>query len=225
VIIREIIVPHFKEGDFEEGVNQGINAIIAEISGYKAFQEKNVTDLGFSIFLFPLFVIGAIISTVLFKKYQRNRTRYSKKTGQKMRKLSEAEEDEFLSKGMQAEERLGSVDYDVWVTADRGDFEIIAYKSKTNNIERCQKCDFLTMQIADRQTIKSAGMFSNGKGLEIRHCQNCGNETKSYYEIPRSGGGIYVGTGGFGGGFGGGGFGGFSGGGGSSGGGGASGDW
>ena len=43
-----------------------------------------------------------------------------------MRLLSEDEEDVYLDEGMQAEENIFSVDYDVWIDEVTGDINVIA---------------------------------------------------------------------------------------------------
>ena len=145
-----------------------------------------------------------------------------------MFKLPEDKEDAFLSKEEQLEETIGSIDYDVWVTADKSDMEIIAYHSKLSRYVGCPKCSTKAFHKVSSKVIRSPTYSSPGRGEELYKCENCGHRKTKTYSIARkrrsSSGGYYGGSGMSGGGFSGGG-GGFSGGGGSSGGGGASGGW
>jgi hypothetical protein len=54
--------------------------------------------------------------------------RINPKTGNKMRLMSEDEEDVHLDEGMQAEENIFSIDYDVWIDDKTSDLKIEKYK-------------------------------------------------------------------------------------------------
>lgn len=61
-IIRQVIVPHFKRGDFEAGVEAGVDAIIAATKGeFKAEEKKLVIPEQFVPVIFVLFFILIMI--------------------------------------------------------------------------------------------------------------------------------------------------------------------
>src|SRR3989442_12745115 len=60
-------------------------------------------------------------------KVLRYMPRVSPKTGKPMKLLSEEEEDAYLDEGMQAEENVFSVDYDVWKDEETGYIQIEKY--------------------------------------------------------------------------------------------------
>jgi uncharacterized protein len=227
-IIRNEIVPYFKAGDFEGGVKSGVSSIINYTGDYQATETGN-GSANYSVFYLLFGGAGGLMGlNVFLAKRRRYKKRRSKKTGEKMFRLKETEEDTFLNEGQQLEEKLGSVDYDVWVTADRGDYEILAYQSKFSSYQECPKCNFQTLASVSYEIISHPDFYSNGKAIKKLACKYCQHEEQEVSVLPKKqratyGGGVYMGGGGFGGGgsFGGGGFGG----GGSSGGGGASGGW
>ncbi|MEO0331223.1 MAG: TPM domain-containing protein [Bacteroidota bacterium] len=237
-IIREVIVPHFRADDYEQGIIAGTNAILAQIEGIEDFSEplSSKEDGGsFGVLTFLLSIVSVIIGWFVWRKRRRNAPRKSKKTGLEMRKMSEAEEDVHLDQGQQIEEQIGSVDYDVWVSDQPDDISIIAYKNTFNHrYSKCPNCSYITYHLAKSQVLRSANYSRAGEGVRKYACKNCDHTESRRYNIPRlrrsrtvviPGGGSYGGGGwsSGGGGFSGGGS--FSGGGGSFGGGGASGSW
>lgn len=62
-IIRKEIIPRFKGGDYERGVQAGVEAILGAIAGSYTADEEDAdefegTAAGFMVFLFFLFVVG-----------------------------------------------------------------------------------------------------------------------------------------------------------------------
>ena len=76
----------------------------------------------------------------------RNVPRINPKTGNTMKLLSEQEEDEYLDEGMQAEENILSVDYDVWLDEQTGDTIIEKYAGNLI-AQKCDKCQFQTLRL------------------------------------------------------------------------------
>lgn len=94
--------------------------------------------------------------------------RINPKTGNKMRVLSEAEEDVHLDAGKRAEEDVFSIDYDVWVDEKTNDVQIEKYQGHLTAL-RCGNCGFYTMRVV-REEISE--MHENGSPKEIvKHYQ------------------------------------------------------
>ena len=239
-IIREVMAPRFRDGDYDAGIAAGVNAILEKVEGIDELSEPEVVaqDQGFSLMTILLAIVSAIAGFFIIKKRRRNAPRKSKKTGLPMKKLSEKEEDVHLDRGQQVEEEIGSVDYDVWVSDKPDDVMVLAYRSGLSKYSECPNCGYRTYYHTDSRTIRSATYAHDGEGARNYACRHCDHTETKRYRVPRlrrqrtvivggggfSGGSSWGGGGSFGGG---GGFsgGGFSGGGGSFGGGGASGGW
>lgn len=182
---------------------------------------------------------GALIFVFLaLWKYRRARTgrRKCRECGGWMHRLPEDEDNAYLTPAQDLEERLGSVDYDVWKCGTCGNTEVYPFPGRQTKYTRCPKCGTVAMHEVGTRVIRPATHYSEGIGEKVYRCENCGHNDHRRYRIPkrpderaallgaaaalaagrgRRGGGGGFGGGGFGGGFGGG----------STGGGGASGSW
>lgn len=100
-------------------------------------------------------------------------------SGNKMRLLSEEEEDVHLDQGMQAEEEVFSVDYDVWVDETTGEVKIEKYQGRLE-ASKCNTCGFYTMKLKNEEIIEPATATSEGEMIQHWVCTYCGSKrTKS----------------------------------------------
>jgi len=125
-------------------------------------------------------------SSALNKKLRelRYKPRISPKSNKPMKLLSEEEEDVHLSVGMQAEEDVFSIDYDVWVDEETGHVEIEKYEGKYK-VEKCPDCDFLTLHDKREEIVDSPSTEKPGRLLKHYHCDNCGYREKRFYRIAK----------------------------------------
>lgn len=135
--------------------------------------------------------------TTLEKKMKklRYKPRVNKKTGNAMKLLSEEEEDVHLDEGMQAEENVFSVDYDVWVDDETGDILIEKYPGHLIAYQ-CNSCGFKTMKLKKEEIISPPTEYTTGEMLKNYKCGYCGtkrsktvkvaklSQTESNYELP-----------------------------------------
>ena len=108
--------------------------------------------------------------------------RINEKTGNKMKLLSEEEEDAYLDEGMQAEENVFSVDYDVWIDPDTGDTKIEKYKGHLSALE-CDRCGFQTLKLEKEEILKEATDTEDGELLKEFHCSYCGRIKRKNVKI------------------------------------------
>lgn len=99
-------------------------------------------------------------------------------------KLTEAQEDEFLKAGQISEEKVGTIDYDVWKCNTCGSIEILRYPNKKSKFTHCPKCGFMTYHFGARRTLESATYTSEGHGEEERTCMHCGHHHLDKFIIP-----------------------------------------
>ncbi len=170
--------------------------------------------------------IVASLPLVILLYNWRNGTHKCPRCGTKMKKIDEVHDNEYLAHSQDIEEKIGSVDYDVWLCPKCGEKDIEQYVAKGTPYCQCDKCHAYTSRLIRSRILRDATSTSEGLGVKEYNCLNCGWTQSRQYKIPMvvvppviiSGGGNNSGFGG--GGFGGGGFGG-----GMTGGGGASGGW
>jgi uncharacterized protein len=118
------------------------------------------------------------------KNYYRNRPLTCKKCQSTMRKLSEAEEDEFMHSGQIAEEKAGTVDHDVWRCASCGSTVSLRYPNANSRFTHCPKCSYLTYHFGAKRTLQSATYTAEGYGEEERMCLHCGHHHIDKFIIP-----------------------------------------
>lgn len=119
------------------------------------------------------------------KKLYRNHPRSCKKCNGAMYKLNEKSEDEYLSKGMQKEEELRSVDYDVWKCKDCQSIESWFYLNRHSKYEPCPKCKTIAYHSVSKRTTQNATYSSSGSGEEVHNCKFCGYNKKTNYKIAK----------------------------------------
>jgi uncharacterized protein len=117
-----------------------------------------------------------LVWLVITLKKLRNKPRFSHKNGKPMHKLSEAEEDKFLSKGQILEEKLKSQDYDVWVTDNEDDILVISYANDATHYHKCLSCQCIADKVVKVVTVKEATTSHTGRDECSYRCLNCGIE-------------------------------------------------
>lgn len=173
-----------------------------------------------------LYLVLAFLSAGLgYFAYRGARRRYHKLRNEpmpcpsckgKMHKLSEEADNEWLSPSQDFEEKINSVDYDVWVCDTCGTVERYAFPNKKSIYTECPHCHTRAMALIKDHTLVPPTTLSAGVGEKIYDCKYCHNLTRKRYTIPKrqnhaaaaAGAGALLGGGrsggGFGGGFGGG---------------------
>ncbi len=131
--------------------------------------------------------------------------------GGTMRLLSETEEDDYLDRAQQSEERVKSVDYDVWKCNVCGETKVLQYLANQTNYTVCPICGACTYSLVDDHVELQPTALRTGRGIRTHECASCHTKKSVAYTIPRLAPPVIVGGGrgfgggsGFGGGFGGG---------------------
>jgi hypothetical protein len=103
--------------------------------------------------------------------------RISPKTGKPMKLLSEDEEDSYLDEGMQAEENVFSIDYDVWKDLETGYVKIEKYSGHLHAIQ-CPECNYQTFKIVKEEILKHPAPDEEGELMKHYQCGYCGYKAK-----------------------------------------------
>jgi hypothetical protein len=98
-------------------------------------------------------------------------------SGNKMVLLTESDEDVYLDEGMQAEENLYSVDYDVWKDESSGFIKIEKYSGHLHALE-CPECNYQTLKIQHEDVIRIATPEQDGTLEKHYRCSYCGHKSK-----------------------------------------------
>lgn len=163
-------------------------------------------------FVFPLPLCFFYLYVNRLRRSLREKPLRCDHCGGTMRLLSEAEEDQYLDFKQQAEERVKSIDYDVWKCNVCDNHKVLAYEKMTTNYKVCPQCGAKTYSLVSDRIITPATSLTSGRGEKVHECANCHCRKVIPYIIPiiivsRGGGsrGGFSGGGSFGGGFSGGG--------------------
>lgn len=129
-------------------------------------------------FYYPFFIEKRL-------KVLRYKPRISPKTGKPMKLLSEEEEDAYLDEGMQAEENVFSVDYDVWKDEETGYIKIEKYAGHLHAIQ-CPECNYQTFKVVKEEIIKAPTATEEGELLKHYQCSYCGYKAKKTVHLRQS---------------------------------------
>ena len=130
----------------------------------------NKIDYISEVIIFTYYYPGKISARLEKLRYT---PRINPTTGNKMKLLSEEEEDAYLDEGQQAEENVFSVDYDVWIDQETGYTHIEKYKGHLNAHE-CDNCGFRTLRLVKEEVIEEATEFWDGSISQEFSCSYCG---------------------------------------------------
>jgi len=161
-------------------------AAMLVINLYQMDEMKDV-EVWFFVRLFMAFAGGTLIGyisylileyyypTRLDKKLKKWRymTRRNPKTGNKMRLLSEEEEDAHLeAHQIEEEATIHSVDYDVWLDEKTG-FKKVEKYNAYQHAEECPECGYFTLKIYSEEI--ETKPTENETGLLLKHyrCEYC----------------------------------------------------
>ncbi len=139
-------------------------------------------------------IVGVIISNLLKFYYPfyvekrlkklRYTPRISPKTGKAMKLLSEDEEDVYLDEGMQAEENVFSVDYDVWIDEESGYTKIEKYAGHLIALQ-CPECNYQTLKVTKEEILESPTESDEGELMKFYKCDYCGYKERKAFRIAK----------------------------------------
>ncbi len=119
-------------------------------------------------------VIAAVAGGFFGVRAWRRRPRRCLECHQPRQLLSEAEEDEHLTSGQQAEEAARSVQFDVWWCARCRDAEIVRSDSWLTAYKPCSSCGYKTAKHQEGRVLSYPTEYSTGSVEVNETCSHCG---------------------------------------------------
>jgi uncharacterized protein len=177
-ILDTYVIPRFRSGEFNEGIIAGVDALLAAVRAEDvelplAATESYDDDSSGSIWL-PL--VGSIPlgigSLIGFRKWRRYRRRRCPQCKTRMQLLSDSDDDELLQEGQVAEERIGSVDYDVWKCPACAHHFTLRYPKWVSQYDKCPQCANRTKS-SKEHVITAATTRSSGSARVVESCAFC----------------------------------------------------
>jgi len=140
------------------------------------------------------FILG-VVGNNMFKFYYpfyiekrlkrlRYKPRRSPKTGNLMKLLSEEEEDVYLDEGMQAEENVFSIDYDVWVDEETGFTKIEKYSGHLHAL-KCPECNYQTLKVDKEELVTKPTYDEEGELIKHFSCTYCGYNAQEAFKVAK----------------------------------------
>lgn len=149
------------------------------------FHRAHQTYWFFISLLFPIPFLFYFFYQLSRKRKYRNHSRHCNLCQGTMHKLDENADDQFLSKGKQMEEKLKSIDYDVWKCESCAATDEYNYRNRWSKYKECSYCKTYASFLAGRETVVSATYSSSGSGRETHSCKFCGKNKVTTYTIPK----------------------------------------
>jgi uncharacterized protein len=203
----ELVIPAFRRGDFDGGVLAGVVALAAAARGDTAWtnsdaapayqpppaagdesaseagDERDPGDVPAPLW----WVFGGVASvagagTIALRR--RHRAPTCPNGHGAMTRLDEVRDDAHLSSEERVEERVKSIDYDVWTCAQCDAVVVRPWKRWFSGHGKCAHCGRLTSKSTSR-TLLPATQASEGLVEVTARCANCGATDVNRHTTPR----------------------------------------
>ncbi|MDE6824480.1 MAG: TPM domain-containing protein [Duncaniella sp.] len=155
-----------------------------DVQRYRALDQYRTLVL-FAAFLSLGFGLPAFLILAWKMKKVRRHKRACPHCGTDMELIDEEHDNDYLTPAQDTEERINSIDYDVWHCPKCHQTEILPYINRQTNYTVCDRCGARAMSLVDRRTLRQPTVRSEGEGVDIYMCKNCGNQHNRHFRIPR----------------------------------------
>jgi uncharacterized protein len=191
-ILDTYVIPKFKAGQFDQGVVDGVDALVrvvrsepVELASAKSDSyDRTPWGIGTVLAGIGSAVVAAIGSITGWRRWRRHRRRRCPACGTRMTRLEESEDDAQLAGGQQAEERVGSVDYDVWTCGNCSHHFTLRYPKWITRYAKCPQCSNRT-NLSTETVIESATTSHSGRAKVVERCAFCTFRREYTKTLPR----------------------------------------
>lgn len=129
-------------------------------------------------------VVFFLLSLAMYR-YWRTRKVKCPTCGSKMHRLPEDKDNDFLSPSQDFEEKLNTIDWDVWKCDECGTVERLPFRVPQSKYTECPNCHTVAMTLTGDAVTRPATTRSEGEGVRIYTCKYCGHQDHRHYRIPR----------------------------------------
>lgn len=195
IIIDDVMLPEFRRDAYVLGIEKGVEEVIRAVTGEwpgnidASGGQKALNNIQRFVDQLGLWLLGALVpiaagGALYYRRWRRNKPRICPVEGAKMIRLDEVWDDNHLQAGQIAEEKLKSVDYDVWHCGACDHVTIEGYKSWFSSYGACRSCGYRTVE-GDSTILESATTSSSGSKRVDYFCHHCKDEWYAIRTIPR----------------------------------------
>jgi uncharacterized protein len=190
-ILDQHVIPHFKAKEFDAGVLEGVQAL-AKVIRNEPIELPSVTTQSYDheeSSWWPLWlVLGGVPvgigSFIGYRRWRRLRKRVCPKCRTTMQRLSEEADDALLDEAERLEEKLGSVDYDVWKCPECSHHFTLRYPKWFSRHKKCPQCGNRTVSKTE-VLVRGATTFEEGLVEVTEECAFCNYRNRYDRIIPR----------------------------------------
>lgn len=150
---------------------------------YKALVPLKSTYLGLTFIGLGIPLIASIPLMVCLNRW-RNHARTCPNCSARMNKLDEERDNDFLTPSQDLEERIGSVDYDVWLCPQCGETDILPYNIASSTYTECDNCHARTMRPVGYRIVQRPTSTRKGLAVKEYECLNCHHRRNDRIELP-----------------------------------------
>lgn len=191
-ILDTYVIPKFKAGDFDQGMLDGVDALVRVVraepialeSAKSESYDRSPWGFGSVVAAIGSAIVGAIGSITGIRRWRRYRRRRCPTCHSLMARLNEVEDDAQLVEGQQAEERVGSVDYDVWKCGACSHQFTLRYPKWITGYAKCPQCGYKTKSSTET-VIQAATTSSSGSAHVAEQCAFCTFHREYTKTLPR----------------------------------------
>jgi uncharacterized protein len=179
-ILDAYVMPKFRSGQFDEGLLAGVDALLSaardepvELPSQRSESYERGSRGIVAVVIGLLAAIPISVGSMVgFRKWRRLRRRRCPACQTLMTRLGEADDDALLEGGQQAEERIGSVDYDVWKCGACGHHFTLRYPKWVSGYAQCPQCNHRTKSSTEKVMVP-ATTISSGSASVAETCAFC----------------------------------------------------
>ncbi len=121
---------------------------------------------------------------LMLRRWNRNRVRDCRDCRVPMQRLDEAADDAHLTPGQRTEERIGSIDYDVWQCGRCNNVLVLDYGKFFSGYSKCGGCSSKALK-STSTTLSAATEYSEGLVQIDEHCAHCNHQSSYTRSTPR----------------------------------------
>ncbi len=204
-IIDDVVIPNFAAGDSGSALYEGIRSCatrllaVADLDSPEMLPSVSASGGGVRAkvrqqqrkglwpwmpWILGASGIGGVLALIGGRQYWRYRSRYCPKCKQAMALLSEAQDDQYLKDPEVVEERLGSVNYDVWACLPCNEVLKVRYGRFFTRYSKCPKCWYITVFRIERILVPAT--YSSGGTVRVmEECKSCSFNRTFTYSTPK----------------------------------------
>ncbi|WP_177230410.1 YgcG family protein [Chitinophaga sp. CF118] len=167
--------------------------LVININATRHFSEdRHLRYEGLNLALKNFYIYAVIFPIPLYPIYKwhlsrmrhlRNDSYPCEQCNTPMQLLKKKGKSKFLQEGQLAEEKIGSVVYDVWYCKACDKTKVLGYDSPILKAVQCPKCNNKTLRDTRKVVTKHPTKSSKGEGMQYSECKFCNHTEKVPYVI------------------------------------------